>query len=66
MTKKFKNLDWCEAHNDYYHWKYGCNLCKRSKANNTKPIDQVLKEMEQEGLIPKTDNEKNNVGDVNN
>ena len=52
--KKFKNLDHCEKHNQYYHWSYGCSHCKKEKAKNMKSIDEVMKKMEDDGLIPQT------------
>ena len=50
--KKFKNLDYCEKHKKHYHWYYGCGDCKRER-NKPKKLDEVLKKMEEEGLIPK-------------
>jgi len=58
--KRFKGLSHCSKHDQYYHWKYGCKKCRKANAENMKPIDQVLKEMEEKGLIPEGLNERSN------
>ena len=64
--KKFKGLDWCKKHKKYYHWYYKCEECKKeNKSKDMKSIEQILKEMEKDNLIPKTLNDKTDSVDDN-
>jgi len=55
MSKKtFKNLDHCSKHDKYYHWKAGCEPCKKERRpKQMKKLDEVFKQMEEDGIIPK-------------
>jgi len=58
--KKFNNLNWCEKHRKYYHWYYKCSDCKREKKPVMKRINQVIKEMQDCGELPGSNDDKNN------
>ena len=52
--KKFKELDHCEKHDRYYHWKAGCVYCKRDREpKRIKKLDKVIAEMQESGMLPK-------------
>ena len=60
MTRTFKGLPICEKHEITYRWEEKCcRICKKQKKPGLKKIDEVLKEMEEKGLIPKGLNDKN-------
>ena len=62
--KQFKGLDHCSKHDNYYHWKAGCEYCKKEK-KPMKKLDRVFKEMQENGMIPKVSNVSKN-SDTNN
>lgn len=55
-----KGWPMCEKHNIFYYPSKGCYSCKKENAKYMKTLNEVFKEMEDKGLIPKVRNGKNN------
>jgi len=57
MKKTFKGFPVCEKHGITYRWEDRCcKICKKEK-KPMKKLDEVLKQMEDDGLIPKVKND---------
>jgi hypothetical protein len=65
MSKTFKGFPICEKHGITYHWKDRCcRICRKEK-RPMKKLDAVLKQMEDDGLIPKVKNNDKNDNNSN-
>jgi len=62
-TRTFKGFNICDKHGNTYHWRDGCKKCQKERP--MKKLDEVLKQMQEDGLIPKVDGDGKNNNDNN-